>query len=105
MGEQVDTLPTLLVPSMLPSQRLRLMLDFFMEDLVLAMLDMAMESLLMDTQLLDTMAKGLLMPMPDIFMVATDMDLALDTVLGTVDTTMDKISANCLSKSSKAIHM
>merc|ERR1711915_862296 len=151
--EQVDTLPTLRVPSMLPreklrpmlgfsmevmdmvlamlvlvmpeldmvilptdtmakdlltlSQRLRLMLDFSMEDmdmvLVLAMLDMAMESLLMDTQLLDTMAKGLLMP--DIFMVATDMDLALDTVLGTVDTTMDKISANCLRKSSKAIHM
>merc|ERR1712228_774114 len=91
------------------SQRLRLMLDFSMEDmdmvLVLAMLDLAMESLLMDTQLLDTMAKGLLMLMPDIFTVATDMDLVLDTVLGTADTTMDKISANCLSKSSKAIHM
>merc|ERR1719474_1831722 len=91
------------------SQRLRLMLDFSMEDmdmvLVLAMLDMAMESLLMDTQLLDTMAKGLLMLMLDIFMVDMDMDLVLDTVLGTVDTTMDKISANCLSESSKAIHM
>merc|ERR1711915_1075431 len=60
------------------SQRLRLMLDFSMEDmdmvLVLAMLDMAMESLLMDTQLLDTMAKGLLMLMLDIFMVDMDMD-------------------------------
>merc|ERR1712083_1221251 len=100
MGEQVDTLPTLLVPSMLPreklSQRLRLMQDFSMEDtgLVSDMLDMAMESLLMDTLLLDTMAKGLLMLMPDIFMVAMDMDLALDTVLAmvldTMDTTMDK---------------
>merc|ERR1711915_26053 len=87
------------------SQRLWLMLDFSMEDmdmvLVLAMLDMAMESLLMDT-----MAKGLLMLMPDIFMVAMDMDLALDTVLAmgldTVDTTMDKTLAKCSSKSSKA---
>merc|ERR1712198_570216 len=42
------------------SPRLRLMLDFSMEDmdmdLVLAMLDTAMESQLMDTLLLDTMA-------------------------------------------------
>merc|ERR1711915_843839 len=89
------------------SQRLRLMQDFSMEDTGLMgdMLDMAMESLLMDTLLLAIMAKGLLMLMPDIFMVAMDMDLALDTVLGTVDTIMDKISANCLSKSSKAIQM
>merc|ERR1711915_340719 len=71
------------------SQRLRLMQDFSMEDmdmvLVLAMLDMAMES------------------------VAMDMDLALDTVLAmvldTVDTTMDKPIAKCLSKSSKATLM
>merc|ERR1711915_1011126 len=85
------------------SRRLRLMQDFSMEDtgLVLDMLDTAMESLLMDTQLLDTMAKGLLMLMPDIFMVDMDMDSVLDTA----DTTMDKISANCSSKSSKAIHM
>merc|ERR1711872_883137 len=82
------------------SQRLRLMLDFSMEDmdmvLVLAMLDMAMESLLMDTLLLAIMAKGLLMPMLDIFMVDMDMDLVLDTVLAMVldivDTTMDKPS-------------
>merc|ERR1711915_334971 len=69
MLEQVDTLPTLLVPSMLPREKLRPMLDFSMEvmDMVLAMLDLAMESLLMDTQLLDTMAKGPLMLMPDIF--------------------------------------
>merc|ERR1719419_758362 len=53
---------------------------------------MAMESLLMDTLLLAIMAKGLLMPMPDIFMVDMDMDLALDTVLDIVDTTMDKPS-------------
>merc|ERR1712083_711797 len=101
----MGTLPTLLVPSMLPREKLRLMMGFSMEDmdmvLVLAMLDMAMESLLMDTQLLDTMAKGLLMLMPDIFMV----DMDMDSVLGTVDTTMDKISGDCLSKSSKAIHM
>merc|ERR1719167_288655 len=76
------------------SQRPRLMQDFSMEDmdLVSAMLDMAMESLLMDTLLLAIMAKGLLMPMPDIFMV--DMDLALDTVLAMVldivVSTMDK---------------
>merc|ERR1719474_2149417 len=88
------------------SQRLRLMQDFSMEDtgLVLDMLDMAMESLL-----LAIMAKGLLMLMPDIFMVAMDMDLALDTVLAmvldTVDTTMDKTLAKCLSKSSKATLM
>merc|ERR1712228_968307 len=89
------------------SQRLRLMQDFSMEDtgLVSVMLDMAMESLLMDTLLLAITEKGLLMPMPDIFMVATDMDLALDTVLDTVDTTMDKPLANCLSKSSKATPM
>merc|ERR1712228_923829 len=95
------------------SQRLRLMLDFSMEDmdmvLVSDMLDTAMESLLMDTLLLDTMAKGLLMLMPDIFMVAMDMDLALDTVLAmvldTVDTTMDKPLAKCLSKNSKATLM
>merc|ERR1719431_2487598 len=119
MLELVDTLPTLLVPSMLPrekprpmlgfsmeamdmvlvmlaldpvilpmdtmvrdllmlSQRLRLMQDFSMEDtgLVSDMLDTAMESLLMDTLLLAIMAKGLLMLMPDIFMVAMDMDWA-----------------------------
>merc|ERR1712228_813633 len=93
------------------SQRLRLMQDFSMEDtgLVLVMLDMAMESLLMDTLLLAIMAKGLLMLMPDIFMVAMDMDLALDTVLAmdldTVDTTMDKPQAKCLRKSSKATLM
>merc|ERR1712112_378731 len=50
---------------------------------------MAMESLLMDTLLLAIMAKGLLMPMPDIFIV---------------DTTMDK-PLKCLSKSSKATQM
>merc|ERR1712228_233051 len=93
------------------SQRLRLMQDFSMEDtgLVSDMLDMAMESLLMDTLLLAIMAKGLLMLMPDIFMVAMDMDLALDMVLAmvlvTVDTTMDKPLAKCLSKSSKATLM
>ena len=88
------------------SQRPRLMQDFSMEDmdLVSAMLDMAMESLLMDTLLLAIMAKGLLMPMPDIFMVDMDMDLALDTVLDIVDTTMDK-PLKCLSKSSKATQM
>merc|ERR1711872_1192683 len=91
------------------SQRLRLMLDFSMEDmdmdLVLAMLDMAMESLRMDTPLLATMVKDLLMPMPDIFMVATDMDLVLAMVLDTVATITVRISAKCLSKSSKAINM
>merc|ERR1712111_225605 len=83
------------------SQRLRLMLDFSMED-------MAMESLLMDTLLLAIMAKGLLMPMLDIFMVDMDMDLALDMVLAMVldivVTTMDK-PLKCLSKSSKATQM
>merc|ERR1711915_417822 len=143
MLEQVDTLPTLLVPSMLPreklrrmlgfsmevmdmvlpmlvlvmpgldtailpmdtmvrdllmlSQRLRLMLDFSMEDtgLVSDMLDMAMESLLMDTLLLAIMARGLQMLMLDIFMVAMDMDLALDTVLAMVLDTVDKSLAKC----------
>merc|ERR1711915_434887 len=95
------------------SQRLRLMQDFSMEDtgLVSDMLDTAMESLLMDTLQLAIMAKVLLMLMlmPDIFMVAMDMVLALDTVLAmvldTVDTTMDKPLAKCLSKSSKATPM
>merc|ERR1712083_1204908 len=61
------------------SQRPRLMQDFSMEDtgLVSDMLDTAMESLLMDTLLLAIMAKGLLMLMPDIFMVAMDMVLAM----------------------------
>merc|ERR1719481_1054009 len=92
------------------SQRPRLMQDFSMEDmdLVSAMLDMAMESLLMDTLLLAIMAKGLLMPMLDIFMVDMVMDLALDTVLAMVldivDTTMDK-PLKSLSKSSKATQM
>merc|ERR1711915_1143217 len=88
------------------SQKPRLMLDFSMEDmdmvLVLAMLDMAMESLLMDTQLLATMGKDLLMPMLDIFMVATDMDLVLAMDLDTVDTITDKLAA-ATYKSSKAI--
>merc|ERR1712198_46601 len=88
------------------SQRLRLMLDFSMEDmdmdLVLAMLDTAMESQLMDTLLLDTTVKDLLMPMLDIFMVATVMDLVLAMVLDTVDTTTDKLAA-ATYKSSKAI--
>merc|ERR1712189_37722 len=61
------------------SQRLRLMLDFSME--------------VMDTPLLATMVKDLLMPMPDIFMVATDMDLVLAMVLDTVATITVRISA------------
>merc|ERR1712029_1145839 len=72
------------------NQKPRLMLDFSMEDmdmdLVLAMLDTAMESQLMDTLLLATTVKDLLMPMLDIFMVATVM------VLDTVDTTTDKLA-------------
>merc|ERR1712228_1028652 len=88
------------------SQKPRLMLDFSKEDmdmvLVLAMLDMAMESLLMDTQLLATMVKDLLMPMLDIFTVATDMDLVLAMALDTVDTITDKLAA-ATYKSSKAI--
>merc|ERR1719300_455844 len=91
------------------SQRPRLMQDFSMEDmdLVSAMLDMAMESLLMDTLLLAIMAKGLLMPMPDIFMVEMDMDLALDTVLAMVldivDTTMDKPLSKFSAKAQKQL--
>merc|ERR1711915_1155796 len=90
---------TMLRDLLMLSQRLRLMQDFSMEDtgLVSDMLDTAMESLLMDTLILAIMAKGLLMLMPDIFMVAMDMDLALDTALDTVDTTMDKPLAKCLS--------
>merc|ERR1712083_347024 len=88
------------------SQKPRLMLDFSMEDmdmdLVLAMLDTAMESQLMDTPLLATMVKDLLMPMLDIFTVATDMDLVLAMVLDTVDTITDKLAA-ATYKSSKAI--
>merc|ERR1712234_78945 len=99
-------LPTLLVQSMLPREKLRPMLGFSTEDmdmdLVLAMLDMAMESLLMDTPLLATTEKDLLMPMLDIFMVAMDMDLVLAMVLDTVDTTTDKLAA-ATYKSSKAI--
>merc|ERR1712002_167223 len=106
MLEPVDMLPTPLVPSMLPRERLRPMLDFSMEDmdmdLVLAMLDTAMESQLMDTLLLATTVKDLLMLMLDIFMVATDMDLVLAMVLDTVDTTTDKLAA-ATYKSSKAI--
>merc|ERR1711915_691018 len=112
MLEQVDTLPTLLVPFMLPREKLRPMLGFSMEamDMVLAMLVLVMlvldtVILPMDTLLLAIMAKGLLMLMLDIFMVAMDMDLALDTVLAMVDTTMDKPLAKCLSKSSKATLM
>merc|ERR1719474_2329392 len=88
------------------SQKPRLMLDFSMEDmdmdLVLAMLDTAMESQLMDTPLLATMVKDLLMPMLDIFTVATEMDLVLAMVLDTVDTITDKLAA-AAHKSSKAI--
>merc|ERR1712198_579861 len=121
MGEVMDMVLAMLVLAMpdmviLPmdtmakglltlSQRLRLMLDFSMEDmdmdLVLAMLDTAMESQLMDTLLLATTVKDLLMPMLDIFMVATVMDLVLAMVLDTVDTTTDKLAATY--KSSKAI--
>merc|ERR1712198_107625 len=125
-------LPTPLVPSMLPRERPRPILGFSMGDmaLVLAMPDMvilpmatmakgllmlnqkprlmldfsmeAMESQLMDTLLLATTVKDLLMPMLDIFMVATDMDLVLAMVLDTVDTTTDKLAA-ATCKSSKAI--
>merc|ERR1712112_496957 len=49
---------------------------------------MAMEFLLMDTLLLAIMAKGLLMPMPDIFMV--DMDMVLDIVVTTMDKPLSK---------------
>merc|ERR1711915_1130864 len=59
MLEQVDTLPTLLVPSMLPRENLSPMLGFSMEvmDMVLAMLVLVMPE--MDTLILpmDTMAK------------------------------------------------
>merc|ERR1712002_1022545 len=79
------------------NQKPRLMLDFSMEDM-----DMATESQLMDTLLLATTVKDLLMPMLDIFMVATDMDLVLAMVLDTVDTTTDKLAA-ATYKSSKAI--
>merc|ERR1711915_810275 len=108
MGDTVILpMDTMVRDLLMLSQRLRLMQDFSMEDtgLVSDMGDTAMESLLMDTLLLAIMAKGLLMLMLDIFMVATDMDLALDMVLAmvldTVDTPMDKPLAKSLSKSSK----
>merc|ERR1711872_1080639 len=142
MPELVDMLPTPLVPSMLPRERLRPMLGFSMEvmDMVLAMLvlalpdmvilpmatmvkgllmlnqkprlmldfsmeDMDMESQLMDTPLLATTVKDLLMPMLDIFMVATDMDLVLAMVLDTVDTTTDKLAAASYIQKLKSNYM
>merc|ERR1712083_265796 len=59
---QVDTLPTLLVPSMLPREKLRPMLGFSMEvmDMVLAMLVLVMPELDMGILPMDTMAKDLL---------------------------------------------
>merc|ERR1711915_49373 len=81
MLELVDTLPTLLVPSMLPREKLRPMLGFSMEamDMVLAMPELDMVILPMDT-----MAKDLLMLsqrlrlMLDFSMEDMDMVLVLD---------------------------
>merc|ERR1719357_567036 len=97
----VDMLPTPLVPSMLPRERLRPMLGFSMEvmDMVLAMLVLVMPDMDMVILPMATMAKGLLML--DIFTVATDMDLVLAMVLDTVDTITDKL-ALATYKSSKA---
>merc|ERR1711915_33996 len=92
MLEQVDTLPTLLVPYMLPREKLRPMLGFSMEvmDMVLAMLVLVMPEL--DTVILpmDTMVRDLLrlrlrlmqdFSMEDTGLVSDMLDMAMESLL------------------------
>merc|ERR1711915_260722 len=107
MLEQVDTLPTLLVPFMLPREKLRPMLGFSMEamDMVLAMLVLVM--LVLDTVILpmDTMVRDLLklsqrlrlvqdFSMEDTGLVSDMLDTAMESLL--MDTLLLAIMAKGL---------
>merc|ERR1712198_168514 len=100
-------LPTLLVPSMLPREKLRPMLGFSMEvmDMVLVMLVLAMPKLDMVILPTDTMVRDLLMlsqrprlmqdfSMEDMDLVSAMLDMAMESLL--MDTLLLAIMAKGL---------
>merc|ERR1712083_1103098 len=96
----VDMLPTPLVPSMLPREKLRPMLGFYMEvmDMVLAMLVLVMPALDMVILPMDTMAKDLLMlsQRPRLMLDFSMEDMDMGLVSDMLDTAMESLLMDTL---------